>query len=235
METFWSVVVILALVALGIWGAMEQAKQAKREAERDAELGVLASFAGLKITSTQLIEGTGSAERQHSISGLIARVEDSGTLNRRLTATRMVTLGVFALAAPKKQDDRVVYLTVEGPDVAITREVKMFDNANAGVKAREFAQQVNRLAKVGASPAAALPASTTPIQEPAAAAPPPFVASALVRSDLEAPSAGPAAPPAPVAAPGWHPDGHGDVRWFDGYAWTESVRAKPTGPHSAPS
>ena len=37
--------------------------------------------------------------------------------------------------------------------------------------------------------------------------------------------------PSPAAAPGWYPDPNapGCVRWFDGTAWTEHVRAAVTG------
>lgn len=36
----------------------------------------------------------------------------------------------------------------------------------------------------------------------------------------------------PTAPPGWYPDGYtpGAVRWFDGAAWTEHVRALPPAP-----
>ncbi|WP_336921013.1 superinfection immunity protein [Aquipuribacter sp. SD81] len=34
----------------------------------------------------------------------------------------------------------------------------------------------------------------------------------------------PVAPPAPAWAPGWYPDGQGDVRYFDGRAWTSHVQ-----------
>ena len=30
-------------------------------------------------------------------------------------------------------------------------------------------------------------------------------------------------PPVSIAPPGWYRTGYGDVRWWDGYAWTEPV------------
>lgn len=102
----------------------------------------------LRITRTELIEGYREGAPRHSLAGLTARVEDSGTLNRRITATRMVALGVFALAAPKRQDDREVYLTIEGPTTAIVRAIKVKSNPTIGVTARKFAMDLNAASRV---------------------------------------------------------------------------------------
>jgi hypothetical protein len=123
-----------------------------------------------------------------------------------------------------------VYLTVEGADVALIREVQMLHTPDAGVKARRFAQELNRLA---AAPGTAGP-SKTPVAaaqdgEPRPALPSFFPAGSGPAARASA-AAGPMAPPLSTAAPSWYPDGHGDVRWFDGYAWTDNVRAKPPKP-----
>lgn len=78
------------------------------------------------------------------VRGATARVETRGELRRRVTATRVVATGVFALAAKKKVDGRVVLLTVEGPHVAIVREyqaAKLDQTALA-----QFVAAVNSLA-----------------------------------------------------------------------------------------
>ncbi|WP_157494279.1 hypothetical protein [Kutzneria sp. 744] len=130
------VIIMIAVFAIGI-AYQVSVSNAKKAA------GVIASFANLNLTETELIEGLGDAARRHSLAGLTARVEDSGTLNRRITATRLAVMGPFALAAKKKQDDREVYLTVEGPDVAILRTVQMKNKPTAGTDAREFAARLN--------------------------------------------------------------------------------------------
>ena len=109
--------------------------------------GVIASFDNLNLTATELIDGFGDTTTRHPLAGLTARVEDSGTLNRRITATRLATIGVFALAAKKKQDDREVYLTIEGNDVAIVRTVQFKKTPSAGTQAREFAAKLNMLSR----------------------------------------------------------------------------------------
>lgn len=136
------------LVFIVVFGIALAIQNASRKAARQA--GILATFADLKLTATQLIEGTVT----HSLDGLTARVEDSGTLNRRITATRLMTIGVFALAAKKKQDDREVYLTIEGDTVAIVRTVQFKSTPEAGAAARNFAAQLNLLSRKTAAAAA---------------------------------------------------------------------------------
>lgn len=126
--------VVVFVVALAYQVSVSKAK---------AAAGVIASFGDLNITATELIEGSGSTAPRYPLAGLTARVEDSGTLNRRITATRLAVMGPFALAAKKKQDDREVYLTIEGPDVAILRTVQFKNKPRAGTEAREFAAQLN--------------------------------------------------------------------------------------------
>jgi hypothetical protein len=57
------------------------------------------------------------------LAGATIRVETSGSVNRRVTATRVLALGVFAVAAKKRQDDRQVFLTVEHELFAVAVEV----------------------------------------------------------------------------------------------------------------
>jgi hypothetical protein len=74
---------------------------------------------------------------------ITARVETSDA-GSRITGTRVVTMGVFALAAKKKKKD-VVKLLVVGDD--ISREI-VCDGAGARAKAEAFAHKVNGLSKV---------------------------------------------------------------------------------------
>lgn len=137
-----AVVVILAIVVFVIALAYQISVANEKKAA-----GVVTSFDGLNLTATELIDGIGSTAARYPLAGLTARVEDSGTLNRRITATRLVAFGVFALAAKKKQDDREVYLTIEGDNVAIVRTVQFKKVPAAGAQARTFAAQLNMLSK----------------------------------------------------------------------------------------
>jgi large subunit ribosomal protein L7/L12 len=136
--------------------------------------GVVTSFAGLHLTKLELIEGNGDLAPRHVLAGLTARVEDSGTLNRRITATRLLAVGVFALAIKKKQDDREVYLTIEGPTTAILRAVAFKVNPKAGEDARRFAAQLNLFSRTTAlrPTAVPVPADGVPDAEPPVAAGP---------------------------------------------------------------
>ena len=105
-----------------------------------------------RFTSTELIEGYFDGAARHPLVGLTARVEDSGTLNRRITATRLVALGVFALAVPKKQDDREVYLTIEGPSTAILHTISLKKGSTiTGAVVRKFAMELNAAIRVAES------------------------------------------------------------------------------------
>jgi hypothetical protein len=72
-----------------------------------------------------------------------ATVETAGDIERRVTATRLLTIGIFALAAKKKKDNRELYLTVEGDTFISVREI----NPKKGSEARQFAAMVNRTVK----------------------------------------------------------------------------------------
>jgi hypothetical protein len=63
----------------------------------------------------------------------------------------MATLGPLSLAAPKKLDDRELYLMIEGPATTIVRQVAVKKSPQIGKRAREFAMRVNQLS--GASQA----------------------------------------------------------------------------------
>lgn len=78
----------------------------------------------------------------HPLEGVTAVVERGSDLQKRITATRLVALGVFSLAAKKKSGGEW-WLLVEGPDFAWTEEV----DRKKQEKARKFAAAVNTAAK----------------------------------------------------------------------------------------
>lgn len=134
------IAIIVGVVWLKIWIKNSQDKE-------DSKDGVIARVnlpgGPLRFTATELLDGL--VGTPHPLAGLTARVEDAGTLNRRITATRLVALGVFALAAPKKQDDRVLYLTIEGPSTAILRAVPLKNGGTVlATQVRKFAMQLNQ-------------------------------------------------------------------------------------------
>lgn len=89
------------------------------------------------------------------LAGATLRVETSGSVNRRITATRLLALGVFAVAAKKKQDDRQVFLTVEHEAYALAVEVP----AKKLAEAHRLAAKLNTRSKHLAAKAAAQAAS----------------------------------------------------------------------------
>lgn len=95
-----------------------------------------------------------------STIGATAAVETAGDLSRRITASRIVLTGVFALAWRKKKDDRELYLTVQTSDTTMLARV---DPAR-GEQTRRFATAVNDIGAgraVSDSARASLSASQT--------------------------------------------------------------------------
>lgn len=82
--------------------------------------------------------------RPMDLRGASARIDTAGEIRRRVTVTRAATMGVFALAARKKVDDEVVYLTIEGPHVAEVREYPAKNLDQAAL--RQFVADINSLA-----------------------------------------------------------------------------------------
>lgn len=86
--------------------------------------------------------------------------ESSVTVSQRLTATRMVTLGVFSLAAPKKTQKAhgSAYIVIEGPEVSGVGAINASSyNSTPGPQAFAFAADVNNAARAAAANAPRLP------------------------------------------------------------------------------
>ncbi len=83
---------------------------------------------------------------QGPIFGVRAEVEDHTGVSQRLTATRMLTLGIFALAAPKRSGYGNAYVKIEGPKFS---GVASFPNGTmrAGQKALALAARINNAAR----------------------------------------------------------------------------------------
>lgn len=78
-------------------------------------------------------------KQRYPVQGATARVESVGDLQSRITATRLLTTGVFAFALKKKKDSRELYLTVTGPGFEFVAEV----DPKKGLEARQFAARIN--------------------------------------------------------------------------------------------
>lgn len=83
----------------------------------------------------------GSDKGTHPLTGVTATVESAEDLHRRVTATRVLMTGVFALALKKKAGG-TSFLTIEGPGFAWVSEI---DRKSKG-KAIEFAAKVRAAA-----------------------------------------------------------------------------------------
>ncbi|MEI8228969.1 MAG: hypothetical protein WCH77_12015 [Planctomycetota bacterium] len=82
-----------------------------------------------------------------SIVGVKATAEDNTSINKRLSATRIVALGIFALAAPKKSGSGHAYVVIEGPHVNGVATFAGTKSESAGPAAFSFAALVNNAAR----------------------------------------------------------------------------------------
>lgn len=116
----------------------------RENARRRLEAGPLGYFERATLYRDRIERGT----ETHPLDGVTARVESGSDLEKRVTATRLVALGVFAFAAKKKSGGEA-FLTVEGPGFFWTIEVDRKKRAQA----QAFAAKVNDQArKVTATP-----------------------------------------------------------------------------------
>lgn len=83
----------------------------------------------------------------YPLEGVAARVESGSALESRVTLTRLVALGVFAVAAQKKSGGES-YLTIEGPAFFWSVEV----DRKKHKEAVRFATQVNDAVRKASSP-----------------------------------------------------------------------------------
>lgn len=85
----------------------------------DAPVGV---FGEVTLRKNRIQKTQGFGKEEFPLTGVVARVEDGEALQKRVTMTRLVALGVFALAAQKKSGGES-FLTIEGPEFFWTIEV----------------------------------------------------------------------------------------------------------------
>lgn len=126
---FW--IVVAAVIIL--WVAW---KRRSREADRAA--GIIDKWNNLRLTKTELIDGAGKNAKRYPLTGLMARVENSGTV-----ITTDVKYGGLGSYYAENNDTRQVHLIIEGPDTAIARSLSLGSNGRADMTARRFASNLN--------------------------------------------------------------------------------------------
>lgn len=104
-----------------------------------AEVTAPTSFEGVAITDGRVAYKGQTV----ALAGVTASVETAGQIERRVTVTRLATIGFWALLAKKRKDNRELYLLVDGADGAFVASV----NPKQGEKARAFAARLNTLGK----------------------------------------------------------------------------------------
>lgn len=81
------------------------------------------------------------------LHGAHASAADDSNVTQRLTATRIATLGVFSLAAPKRKGIGFAYVIIEGPHVSGVVTIPANGSAPAGPKAFNLAARINNAAR----------------------------------------------------------------------------------------
>lgn len=128
--------------------SIERGEEAQRELEAAMRAAnpsgrKLDSFKGSDGTKFELFEREIHCGREkHPIDGVTASVLDGSALESRVTLTRLLLVGVFALAFKKRKGGEK-YLTIEGPDFAWMAEV---DRKHVG-DAMRFATKVQNQAR----------------------------------------------------------------------------------------
>lgn len=109
------------------------------------------AYASYEFWTVRRDELTHSAGERHPLLGASARIIAGSEIDRRVTATRLVAIGVLAFAAKKKSGGES-WLYVEGPDWQFVLEVPR-DKISEAAK---FASAVNSGAQRAANRAGTL-------------------------------------------------------------------------------
>jgi hypothetical protein len=113
---------------------------------RDPKGKRLGAYHGVRLYERWIDTPHGSGPVRDTVASVDTQVSS------RITATRLVTLGVFALAAKKKTG--AIYLSIDNPQLASVVECPKDDNT----KARQFAVQITNAGKAAAAIEERLPA-----------------------------------------------------------------------------
>lgn len=120
--------------------------QKKLAALEDPKGKRLGSYHGVQLYERWIVTPHGSGPVRDTVATVDSQISS------RITATRLVTLGVFALAAKKKTG--AIYLSIDNPSLASVVECPKDDNT----KARQFAVKITNAGKAAAAIEERLPA-----------------------------------------------------------------------------
>lgn len=121
----------------------------------------IATGGGVQVFQRWIVTPQGSG----SIIGVTASAEDNTSINKRLTATRLVALNVFALAAPKKKGGGNAYVVIEGPHISGVAAFSGDKQQTVGPKAYSLAAQINNAARQAAADAPHRPAKIEALKQ----------------------------------------------------------------------
>ena len=107
----------------------------------------LAAFGGATVYQRWIDTPQGGG----SIIGVKAEAADETSIQKRITATRLLTIGVFAFVAKKKTGGGNVYVVIEGPSISGLATMAGDKDSNNGPKAFAFAAKVNNAARAAES------------------------------------------------------------------------------------
>lgn len=121
---------------MGFFNPTPEERQVRTLEALGASVGVYVSCKKNKV------ETFGINKVSVPIKGSTATLETGEEMTSRITATRVLLIGVFALAAPKKEGGNL-YLTITNGDDVLVEEVKR----KKGVEARNFIAAFNKYAQ----------------------------------------------------------------------------------------
>ncbi len=143
MEAFWTIIIIFFIIII-FWGI----RVANKSEERDKKINAIDDcqmgkyIAGLPNADDPVNDVDCAITKSHLVFfsninkelGKIPRnginqiiVDDKSQIAQRLTVTRMLTLGIFSLAAPKKKKYIEFYVVIDWRDNSGIRQNTVFE------------------------------------------------------------------------------------------------------------
>ena len=103
-----------------------------------AQVGLKGASLSIKVKSDETVWSISDKKVGGPLQGATASVQTEGEIRDRFTATRILALGIFALAFKKKTSDKDVFVVIEHPDYLITEHIPSKKEADARAFARAF-------------------------------------------------------------------------------------------------
>jgi hypothetical protein len=103
-----------------------------------AQVGLKGAFLDIKVGKDETVCYLKDKSIGGPIKGATASVQTEGEIRDRFTATRILAIGIFALAFKKKTSDKDVFVVIEHPEYVITSHVPSKKEADARAFARAF-------------------------------------------------------------------------------------------------